>query len=123
MRILDGQKKLVRIFVGDSDKWHHKPLDRALIEQLRKEGFAGVTVLRGIEGFGARSIIHTAGILDLSADLPLVIEVVDDDEHVERLLEILDEMLQGGGLVTVENVRVVKYSAGPPKAPETAKGG
>jgi uncharacterized protein len=123
MRILDGQKKLVRIFVGDADTWRHKPLDRALIERLRKEGFAGTTVLHGVAGFGARSVIHTAGILDLSSDLPVVIEVVDDDEHVDRLLEILDEMLQGGGLVTVETVRVVKYSAGPPKAAEPPKGG
>ena len=86
MRVLDGEKLLVRIFIGDADKWHHQPLERALLERLRKEGFAGATVTRAIAGFGASSVIHTAHILDLSSDLPIVIEVVDDAEHVRKLL-------------------------------------
>src|ERR1035437_8347655 len=106
MRVLDGERSLVRIFVGESDTWHHQPLYRALVERLRTEGFAGATVLHGVAGFGANSVIHTANIVDLSADLPVLIEVVEDDEHVQKLLPILEEMLQGGALVTIEKVRV-----------------
>ena len=110
MRVLDGQQTLVRVFIGESDKWHHQPLHRALLERLRREGFAGATVYHGVAGFGATSVIHTAHIVDLSADLPVVIEVVDDDEHVQKLLPILDEMVStGGALITTEKVRVVKY--------------
>lgn len=112
MRVLDGDRTLVRIFIGDSGKWHHTPLDRALVERLRREGFAGVTVLRGITGFGARNVVHTANLVDLSGDLPIVIEVVEDDEHTQKLLSILDEMLTGSALVTMEKVRVVRYGAG-----------
>jgi len=118
MRVLDGEQTLVRIFVGESDRWHHTPLYRALIERLRKEGFAGVTILQGVAGFGAASVIHTAHVLDLSADLPMILEVVDDQEHVSKLLPILDEMLTGGALVTMEKVRVVKYAAGPGTSPK-----
>ena len=112
MRVLDGVQSLVRIFLGESDSWHHQPLARALLDRLRSEGFAGATVVHGVAGFGASSVIHTAGLLELSTDLPVVIEVVDDQAHVDRLLPILDEMITGGALVTVENVRVVKYAAG-----------
>ena len=113
MRALDGERSLVRIFVGESEKWHHRPLYRALLERLRAEGFAGATVIHGVAGFGANSTIHTASIVDLSADLPVLIEVVEDDEHVQKLLPILDEMLLGGALVTIEKVRVLRYTAGP----------
>jgi PII-like signaling protein len=113
MRVLDGEQFLIRIFIGDADKWHHTPLDRALLERLRREGFAGATVFRGIAGFGAASVIHTTHLVDLSSDLPIVIEVVDDQEHVDRLLAILDEMLtSAGALVTTEKVRVLRYAAG-----------
>jgi uncharacterized protein len=104
MRALDGEQILVRIFTGESDKLH-----LALLDRLRKEGFAGATVLHGIAGFGARSIIHTAHLVDLSSDLPIVIEVVEDPEHVDKLLAILDEMMTGG-MVTTEKVRVVRYA-------------
>jgi PII-like signaling protein len=123
MRVLDGPQTLVRIFIGDADKWHHQPLYRALLERLRREGFAGATVLQGVAGFGVESIIRTSRIVDLSADLPIVIEVVDDDEHVQRLLPILDEMLTGGALVTLEKVRVVRYGAAPTRGEITASGG
>jgi uncharacterized protein len=113
MRILDGAQSLVRIFVGESDVWQHRPLARALLERLRAEGFAGATVIHGTAGFGASSVIHTAGLIELSTDLPVLIEVVDDDAHVERLLPILDEMLTGGALVTIERVRVLKYGPAP----------
>ena len=111
MRVLDGDQFLVRIFLGESDKWHHTPLARALLERLRAEGFAGATVVHGVAGFGANSVIHTASLIELSADLPVVIEVVDDQKHVDLLIPILDQMITGGALVTVERVRVLKYAA------------
>ena len=110
MRALSGEQMMVRIFFGESDRWKHRPLEAALLERLRKEGFAGATVFRGVSGFGANSIIHTTHLLELSADLPVVIEVVDSEEHVDRLLPILDEMLDDG-LVTIEKVRVLRYRA------------
>jgi PII-like signaling protein len=110
--VLDGEQFLVRIFIGESDQWHKTPLHRALLERFRAEGFAGATVFHGVAGFGAASVIHTAHVVDLSSDLPVVIEVVDDQEHVDKLLPILDEMLTGGALVTLEKVRVLKYVAG-----------
>ncbi len=110
MRVLDGEQFLTRVFLGESDTWHHKPLARAILERLRSEGFAGATVVHGVAGFGASSVIHTAGVLELSADLPVVIEVVDDEAHTDRLLPILDEMITGGALVTVERVRVLRYA-------------
>jgi PII-like signaling protein len=113
MRTLDGEQVLVRIFIGESDQWHHQPLGRALLERLRREGFAGATVFHGVAGFGAHSVIHTSALLRLSMDLPVLIEVVDSEAHVERLIPILDEMV-GEGLVTVEKVRVLKYAAGSP---------
>ena len=108
MRTLTGHQVMVRIFFGESDKWHHQPLDTALLERLRREGFAGATVFRGVAGFGANSVIHTSHLLELSSDLPVVVEVVDTEEQVERLLPILDEMVDDG-LVTVEKVRVIRY--------------
>jgi uncharacterized protein len=112
MRVLDGDQYLVRIFLGESDQFQHMPLSRALLERLRREGFAGATVVHGVAGFGASSVIHTAGVIELSADLPVLIEVIDDQAHVDRLLPILDEMVTGGALVTMERVRVLKYAAG-----------
>jgi PII-like signaling protein len=120
MRVLDGEQLLVRIFIGDSDKWHHQPLHRALLARLRKEGFAGATVFHGVSGFGAASVIHTTSIVDLSADLPVLVEVVEDQEHIDRLLPILDEMLTKGALVTIERVRVLRYGAGDPLPPSAA---
>ncbi|MGB2712921.1 MAG: DUF190 domain-containing protein [Vicinamibacterales bacterium] len=116
MRVLDGDQFLVRILLGESDQWHHRPVARVLLERLRREGFAGATVIHGIAGFGASSVIHTANLVELSSDLPVLIEVVEDQSHVDRLLLILDEMITGGALVTVERVRVVKYAAGEKRA-------
>ena len=110
MRALSGEQVMVRIFFGESDRWKHRPLEIALLERLRAEGFAGATVFRGVSGFGANSVIHTTHLLELSTDLPVVIEVVDSEEHIERLLPILDEMLDDG-LVTMEKVRVLRYKA------------
>lgn len=120
MRLLNGQQVLVRIFIGESDRWHHQPLSIALLERLRREGFAGGTVFHGVAGFGARSVLHSTHLLRLSEDLPVVIEVVEAEEHVERLTAILDEMVDDG-LVTIEKVRVLKYAPGarPPSPPPT----
>jgi hypothetical protein len=113
MRKLTGEQLLVRVFIGESDRWHHQPLSVALLERLRREGFAGATVFHGVAGFGAHSVVHTSQILRLSEDLPIVIEIVDGEEQIEtRLMPMLDEMVSEG-LVTVERVRVVKYSPGP----------
>jgi PII-like signaling protein len=113
MRVLTGEQVLVRVFVGEDDRFGKQPLWSALLERLRKDGFAGATVVRGVAGFGARSVIHTTNLLDLSADLPFIIEIVDTEEHVRARLEpMLDEMVSGG-LVTMERVEVMKYAAGP----------
>jgi PII-like signaling protein len=109
MRALEGEQVLVRILIGESDKWHHQPLHLALLERLRREGFAGATVLRGVGGFGAKSVLHTTHLLRLSQDLPMVIEVVDTQTQVDRLLPILDEMVTEG-LVTLEKARVIRYA-------------
>jgi hypothetical protein len=110
---IEGEGKLLRIFIGESDKHGRKPLYQAIVEMLRVEGLAGTTVLRGIEGFGAHSRLHTARILRLSEDLPIVIEVVDEAERIDAVLPKLDEMM-GDGMVTLERVEVLAYRAEPP---------
>jgi len=107
---LAGEGMLLRVFIGESDSWHGKPLYQAIVQRLRAEGLAGATVLRAIEGFGAKSHLHTSRILRLSEDLPLVIEVVDKAENIERVLPMLDEMISDG-LVTLEKVNVLMYRA------------
>jgi len=104
----EGERTLMRIHIGESDKWHGKPLHEAIIEVLRKEGFSGATVLRGVSGFGGSSVVHTDKILRLSQDLPMVVEAVEATEKIEALLPRLDEMI-GGGLITLEKVRVILY--------------
>lgn len=106
---LEGEQTLMRIFIGESDRWHHQPLYEALVEFFRREGFAGATVLKGVSGFGATSVLHTDRLLCLSQDLPLVIEVVDTGEKIEKILPRLDEMLQGG-MITLEKARVIRYT-------------
>lgn len=105
---LEGEGKLLRIFIGENDTWHGKPLYQAIVERVREEGLAGATVLRGVEGFGASTRIHTARILRLSEDLPMVIEIVDTAEQVDRVLPLLDEMVTEG-MVTTEPVHIVAY--------------
>jgi uncharacterized protein len=107
---LEGTGKLLRIFIGESDTWHGKPLYQAIVQRLRDHGVAGATVLRGIEGFGAHSRIHTARVLRLSEDLPLVIEVVDLEDRIRSVLPMLDEMVSEG-LVTLETVEIILYRA------------
>lgn len=102
---------LLRIFIGESDRWHHKTLYEALVLKAREMHLAGATVLRGPMGFGKSSHLHTSKILRLSFDLPLIIEIVDTEEKINAFLPVLDEMM-GGGLVTLEKVRVIHYRAG-----------
>ena len=102
---------LLRIFIGESDRWEHKPLFEAIVLKAREAHLAGATVLRGPMGFGKSSRLHTAKILRLSMDLPIVIEIVDSEEKINAFLPTLNPMI-GGGLVTLEKVRVIEYRAG-----------
>jgi uncharacterized protein len=104
----EGERTLMRIHIGESDKWHGKPLYQAIVEIFRRDKLSGATVLRGVGGFGSNSVYHTDKILRLSQDLPIVIEVVEFTERIEKLLPQLDEMI-GGGLITLEKVRVILY--------------
>ena len=106
----DTDSRLLRIFIGESDTYEGRPLYEAIVLALRKEGLAGATVLRGIEGFGKSSRLHTAHILRLSEDLPIIIECVDTAEKIEAILPTLDTMI-GDGLVTMERVDVRVYRA------------
>ena len=108
---LPNEATLLRIFIGESDRWKHQPLYEAIVLKAREMHLAGATVLRGPMGFGKSSRLHTAKIVRLSSDLPLVIEIVDSEEKVQQLLPVLDQMM-GGGLVTLEKVRVIEYRAG-----------
>jgi PII-like signaling protein len=101
---------LLRIFIGESDRWHHQPLYEAIVLKAREMHLAGATVLRGPMGFGKSSRMHTAKILRLSFDLPLIIEIVDSEEKINGFLPVINEMLKGG-LVTLEKARVIEYRA------------
>jgi uncharacterized protein len=101
---------LLRVFIGESDQWHGKPLYEAIVLKARELHLAGATVLRGPMGFGANSRLHTTKILRLSEDLPIVIEIVDSQEKIDELMPHIDEMVREG-LVTLENVRVIRYRA------------
>jgi len=102
---------LLRIFLGESDRHEHKPLYEAIVLKAREAGLAGATVIRGPMGFGHSSHLHTAKILRLSEDLPLVIEMVDSEEKIDAFLPVLDAMM-GSGLVTIEKVKVLRYGNG-----------
>ncbi len=106
---------LLRIFIGESDKWQKVPLYEAIVMKARELHLAGATVLRGPMGFGAKSRLHTAKILRLSEDLPIIIEIVDSRTKIDELMPYIDEMVQDG-LVTLEKVEVIKYRANGPKS-------
>ena len=99
---------LLRIFIGESDRWNHKPLYEAIVLKAREMHLGGATVLRGPMGFGKSSRMHTAKILRLSMDLPIVIEIVDSEEKIQAFLPALGEMMSGG-MVTLERVQVIEY--------------
>jgi PII-like signaling protein len=113
---LEGDGILLRIFIGEGDRWHGKPLYEAVVAHAREQGLAGATVLRGMMGFGAKSRVHTAKILRLSEDLPIVIELVDTAEKIQKILPFLDEMV-GDGMVTMEKVQVIAYRPSPRPKP------
>lgn len=104
----DGERTLMRIHIGESDKWRGQALHEAICEMLRKEGFSGATVLRGVAGFGGSSVYHTDKLLRMSQDLPIVVEVIEAEERIQQVLPRLDEMVEGG-LITLEKVRVIMY--------------
>jgi uncharacterized protein len=112
---LEGPGLLLRIFVGEKDRWQGRPLYEALVLRAREAGLAGATVLRGVEGFGAHSRLHTAKVLRLSEDLPILIEIVDREERIRAFLPACDEMISEG-MMTLEKVEVLKYQAPAPKA-------
>lgn len=105
---MTGERTLMRIHVGERDKFEGKPLYEAIVHLLRRRGFAGATVLRGIMGFGATARVHTDKVLRLSLDLPIVIESVETEEKIQEVLPDLDRMM-GGGLITLERARVIVY--------------
>lgn len=111
---LPSEAELLRIFVGESDKFEGRPLYEVIVEEARRRGFAGATVLRGALGFGAHSRIHTTKLLRLSEGLPMIIEIVDQPEKIAEFMPILDSMI-GEGLVTLEKVRVIIYRHEKPK--------
>lgn len=115
---LEGEGKLLRIFIGEADRFDHKPLYEQLVLRAREMGLAGATVLRGIEGFGARSRMHTAKILRLSEDLPVVIEIVDNAEKVDSFARVAGEMITHAGvgaMLTEERAHVIRYTPGEKK--------
>ena len=108
---LEGEGQLLRIFVGEADRWHGRSLYEAIVLRAREAGLAGATVLRGLMGYGAKSRIHTAKVLRLSEDLPIVVEIADRADRIEAFLPVLDEMV-ADGLVTLERVQVITYRPG-----------
>ncbi|MCW8806299.1 MAG: DUF190 domain-containing protein [Ignavibacteriaceae bacterium] len=111
---IEGEAKLLRIFIGESDLINHAPVYEKIVMEARKEGLAGATVTKGILGFGASSRIHTAKLLRLSEDLPLVVEIVDSEEKIEKFIPVLNKIFEeanSGGLITMEKVNIIKYSA------------
>lgn len=112
---LEGEGKLLRIFLGESDKVDGKRLYEALVVAAKERGLAGATVLRGVEGFGAASRIHTARILRLSEDLPIVVEIVDVEEKIRAFMTVVDDLFQrsgSGGMVTIERAEIIRYTSG-----------
>src|SRR5438046_2493451 len=115
----EGERTLMRIHIGESDKWHGKPLHEAIVEMLRKEGFSGATVLRGVAGYGGSSVYHTDKILRLSQDLPIVLEVIESNERIEQILPRLDEMVGGGRICLMRSLPSRKSalsSTAPPRS-------
>jgi PII-like signaling protein len=109
MAKFSGEKVLMRIFVGEAKRHGRRPLYEALVELFRQEGFAGATVLRGVAGFGAHRVFHTHKFLELSADLPMVIEVIDDQAKIDAVMPKVDTMMDSG-MITLEKTAVIRYT-------------
>ncbi len=110
-----SRAKRLRIYIGDSDHWNHRPTFQAIVEKAKELDMAGASVFRGLMGYGANSRIHTASIVDLSGDLPILVEVIDSEAYINQLLPFLDEMLDEGGMITIDDIEVIKYGKKPPK--------
>lgn len=108
MEKFSGEKTLMRIFIGESSRHKHRPLYEALIELFRREGFAGATVSRAVAGFGAGSIYHSEKLLRLSEDLPIIIEVVEEQAKIDAIMSQVDSLMNGG-MITMEKVQVIHY--------------
>jgi len=108
---LPADGKLLRIFIGETDRWEGRPLYEAIVLLAKKEKMAGATALKGFMGFGAKSHLHTAKLLDLSSDLPVVVEIVDSEEKIQKFLSLIDPMVKEG-LITLEKATVLLYRAG-----------
>lgn len=109
MTKLTGEKVLMRIFIGEGERYGNRPLHEALVELFKREKFAGATVLRGVAGFGAHSIYHTDKILRLSRDMPIIVEVVETQEKLDSVMPKVDEMMCGG-MITMEKATVIRYA-------------
>jgi uncharacterized protein len=105
---LEGKAKMLRIHFGENDKWQGKPLYTAIVEKCRELDLAGATVLRGVEGYGASTLIHRSHLFSFSSDLPIMVSVIDTEEKIQKLIPLLDEMV-GEGLVAISDVEVVRY--------------
>lgn len=106
--------KLLRVFIGESDRHGGQPLYTAIVEAARRRGLSGATVFKGIEGFGGHSVVHAARVFDLSTDLPILIEIVDEEQKIREFIPVLDEIVREG-LLTLETVEVIRYMSGEPK--------
>ena len=111
---ITSQAKRLRIYIGETDHYKGRALYQVLVEKAKELDMAGATVFRGLMGYGAHSRIHTARIVDLASDLPMMVEIIDSEEYIKKLLPYLDEMVQEG-LVTIDDIEVIKYGKEPPK--------
>ncbi len=110
--MLHGKATRLTVLIKEDERWHHRPLYTEIVHRAHQAGLAGASVFRGIEGYGASSVLHTTRLLELSSDLPIVIEIVDREDRIDAIVPVLDEMV-GDGLMTVERVHVVDYRGSP----------
>lgn len=111
----DPNARLLRIFIGESDKIGQQPLYEAIVFEAKKQSLSGATVIRGIMGFGANSKVHTAKLFEISSDLPLVVEIIDTEEKIKKFTQTVEELFEqtkSGGLITIEKIEVIRYKAG-----------
>ena len=109
-----SQAKQLRIYIGEADHWQQHSMYHAIVMKAKELDMAGATVFRGLMGYGANSRIHTASIVDLSSDLPVLVEIIDSEEYINKLLPYLDEMLEEG-MITIDDIEVIKYGKKPPR--------
>jgi len=111
----DPNARLLRIFLGESDKYHQQPLYETIVFEAKKQALSGATVTRGIMGFGANSKVHSAKLFDISTDLPVVVEIVDTDDKINHFINTVEQLFEeskSGGLITIENAQVIRYKSG-----------